>query len=72
MLYRLSVGPEPRTPEEIAADYDLPMDAVVEAIDYATRNQELLSAERAREETRMRRLGLDRLPHAPASDLPAE
>ncbi len=72
VLYRLSVGPEPRTPEEIAEDYDLPIDAVVEAIDYATRNQELLSAERERGEARMRRLGLDRPPHVPACDMPAE
>ncbi|MBC8875431.1 MAG: hypothetical protein H8E44_38895 [Planctomycetes bacterium] len=72
VLYRLSAGPEPRTPEEIAEDYDLPVDAVVEAIDYASRNQELLNAERSREETRMRRLGLDRPPYVPASDMPAE
>jgi len=72
VLYRLSVGPEPRTPDEIAEDYDLPVDAVVEAINYAIRNQELLNAERAREETRMRQLGLDRLPHVPVNDLPQE
>jgi uncharacterized protein (DUF433 family) len=66
VLYRLSVGPERRTPEEIAEDYDLPVDAVVEAIDYATRNQDLLSEERAREETRMRQMGLDRPPYVPA------
>ena len=72
VLYRLSVGPEPRTAEEIAEDYSLPIDAVLEAIDYATRNAELLSEERAREESRMRRLGLDQPPHVPVSDLSAE
>ena len=50
VLYRLTVGSEPRTPEEVAQDYDLPVEAVHEAIDYATHHQESLEAERAREQ----------------------
>lgn len=62
VLYRLTIGAEPRTPEEVARDYDLPVAAVHEAIDYAMRNEELLAAERAREVSRMQDLGLDQPP----------
>jgi uncharacterized protein (DUF433 family) len=62
VLYRLTIGAEPRTPEEVARDYDLPVAAVQEAIDYAMRHQELLAAERAREVSRMQHLGLDQPP----------
>ncbi len=65
VLFRLTVGPEPQTPQEVARDYDLPIDAVREAIDYSLRNAELLDAERAREEARMKQLGLDRPPYVP-------
>ena len=66
VLYRLTVGAEPRTPEEVAQDYDLPVEAVHEAIDYATHHQELLEAERAREENRMQQLGRHKPPFIPA------
>ena len=65
VLYRLTIGAEPRTPAEIAHDYALPVEVVHEAIDYAVHNQELLEAERAREECRMKQLGLDRSPFIP-------
>lgn len=65
VLYRLTVGVEPRTAEEVAQDYDLPVEAVREAVDYAVHNQELLQAERAREEERSKHLGLDKPPFVP-------
>jgi uncharacterized protein (DUF433 family) len=65
VLYRLTLGEEPRTPEEIAHDYALPVEVVHEAIDYAVHNRELLEAERVRETWRMRQLGLDRPPFIP-------
>lgn len=65
VLYRLTVGAEPRTPEEVAEDYDLPVEAVLEAIEYSVRNGALLDAERAREEARARALGLDKPPYVP-------
>jgi uncharacterized protein (DUF433 family) len=65
VLYRFTLGEEPRTPEEIAHDYALPVEVVHEAIDYAVHNQELLEAERTREAWRMKQLGLDRLPFIP-------
>lgn len=67
VIYRLTVGVEPRTPEEVAQDYDLPIEAVYEAIEYAIHNQELLQAERAREEARLKQLGLDKPPFVPAN-----
>jgi uncharacterized protein (DUF433 family) len=42
VLYRLTLGEEPRTPEEIAHDYALPVEVVHEAIDYAVHHQGLL------------------------------
>jgi uncharacterized protein (DUF433 family) len=65
VLYRLTVGVEPRTPEEVAQDYNLPVEAVQEAIDYAVRNQKVLEAERAREAARMQQLGIDQPPFVP-------
>ena len=69
VLYRFTLGVEPRTPEEIAHDYALPVEVVHEAIDYAVHNQELLEAERAREAWRMKQLGLDRSPFIPPGGL---
>jgi uncharacterized protein (DUF433 family) len=45
-LYRATVGPEPMTPEDVARDYDVPVEAVREAIHYCLRNAALLQNER--------------------------
>src|SRR5437867_2837998 len=66
VLYRLTVGAERRTPEEVAQDYAHPVEAVYEAIDYARHSQALLEAERVREEARMQQLGLPKPPFVPA------
>jgi uncharacterized protein (DUF433 family) len=71
VLYRCTVGAEARTPEEVAQDYDLPVEAVREAINYAVHNHALLQAERAREEDRVQRLGLDKPPFVPAESATA-
>jgi hypothetical protein len=65
----LTHGAERRTPEEVAQDYDLPVEAVHEAIDYAMHNQELLEAERAREEARLQQLSLHKSPFVPTDTL---
>jgi hypothetical protein len=39
----------PRTPEQVAQDYGLPLDAVREAIDYCRSNPPELAADHARE-----------------------
>ena len=45
-LFRATVGSEPMTPEDVARDYDVPVEAVREAIHYCTRNAALLKKER--------------------------
>ncbi len=65
ILYRETVGTEPLTPEEVAKEYGLPVDAVLEAIDYSLRNQELLDRERARESARIQAAGRDKWPYSP-------
>jgi len=57
VLYRHTVGPEPRTPEEVAEDYDLPVEVVREAVEYSIRNKPLLDAERQRADERLREAG---------------
>jgi len=72
VLYRYTVGPEPESPEQVAKEYDLPLGAVLEAIDYCTRNQDLLDAERSQEAADIQARGLDRSPHIPSNDSPLE
>ena len=48
-IYGQTVGEDARTPEEVAADYDLPVEAVYEAIHFCTHNLELVHQERAKE-----------------------
>jgi uncharacterized protein (DUF433 family) len=52
-------GPDPRTPEEFARDYQVPLEAVLEALDYVARNRHLIAQERDREAARLRARGLD-------------
>lgn len=67
ILYRETVGPEPLTPSEVAQQYSVPVEAVLEAIDYCTKNKNLLDAERAREEAAIKTAGRDKWPYAPKS-----
>jgi hypothetical protein len=48
-IYGQSVGDEARTPEELAADFDLPLEAVQEAIHYCTHNLDQVLEQRARD-----------------------
>jgi hypothetical protein len=41
-----TIGLEPMTPDEIAVDYDIPVAAVLEAIQYSVQNAALLERER--------------------------
>jgi uncharacterized protein (DUF433 family) len=52
-------GPDPRTPEEFARDFQVPLDAVLEALDYVSRNRPLIEQERDREAANLRARGLD-------------
>jgi uncharacterized protein (DUF433 family) len=54
IIYRAHVNPEePRTPEQLAADYSLPPEAVREAIDYGRSEPHEIAADIAREEAIM-------------------
>ena len=64
-LYRETVGIDPRTPEEVAKDFDVPLEAVLEAIQYCTQNEELLREEREETDRRIKNKGLDRPPYSP-------
>jgi uncharacterized protein (DUF433 family) len=56
-LYGLSVGEDAMTPEEIATDYDLPLEAVQEAIAYCRSNPPEILQDWAREEAMMEASG---------------
>jgi uncharacterized protein (DUF433 family) len=54
LLYRAHINAEePRTPEQLAADYDLPLQAVLEAIEYGKANPPEVAADHATEEAIM-------------------
>jgi hypothetical protein len=72
ILYRETVGREPLTPEEVAREYNLPVEAVLEAIDYSVKNKALLDEERTREEAWIRATGHDKWPYAPRDYKPTE
>jgi hypothetical protein len=54
ILYGQTVGEDARTPQEVAEGYRLPVDAVVEAIEYSEANLDLIHEERARELAKLR------------------
>jgi hypothetical protein len=72
VLFRETVGNEALTPEEVAREYQVPLEAVQEAVDYCAKNKELLDEERAREEAWIRASGHDRWPYAPRDDKAAD
>lgn len=56
---------EPRSPEEIAADYDLPLAAVQEAIAYCEKDPPEIREDFEREAASIRATGLDKPPYVP-------
>lgn len=58
-LYGQSVGEEARTPEEIAADYDLPLEAVLEAIAYCKSNPPEIQQDWPREKALLEASGMN-------------
>src|SRR5262245_762289 len=60
VVYEAIHGPDPFTPEEFAREYGVPLEAVLEAIDYVNHNLPLIQAEREREAADIRSRGLDR------------
>jgi uncharacterized protein (DUF433 family) len=59
VVYRLFVGREPMTAEEIAADYGLPLEAVKEAISYCAPGPPEIQADRQGEERVMEATGMN-------------
>ena len=64
VLYRETVGSDALEPNQVAKEYGLPLEAVLEAIDYCASNKQLLDKERAREEARIKAAGRDKWPYA--------
>src|ERR1700683_4649010 len=64
ILYRATIGREPLTPEEVAKEYSLPVDAVLEAVHYCEHNPDILDADRRREAAVIKQDGRDRWPYA--------
>jgi uncharacterized protein (DUF433 family) len=58
VVYEAIHGPDPRSPEEFARDYQVPLPAVLEALDYVAQNLPLIQQERDREAARLRARGL--------------
>jgi hypothetical protein len=54
MLYGQVVGEDPLTPEELAESWGLPLEAVLEAVEYSEANLDLIHKERAEELERIR------------------
>lgn len=71
VLYRETVGREPLTPEEVAREYTLPLDSVLEAIRYCESNQEILEDDRRREAELIKEDRRDRWPYAPRDQEPS-
>jgi uncharacterized protein (DUF433 family) len=58
-LYGMSVGENRMTPEEIALDYGLPLEAVLEAIHYCQSNPPEIAQDHAAEEALMEASGMN-------------
>jgi hypothetical protein len=57
-LYRATAGTEPLSPDDVAQDYDLPVEAVREAVHYCVHNAALLQREREADWAESRSRGL--------------
>lgn len=58
VVYEAIHGPDPRSPEEFARDFQVPLPAVLEALDYVAQNLPLIEQERDHEAARLRARGL--------------
>jgi uncharacterized protein (DUF433 family) len=52
-------GPDPFTPEEFAREYQVTLEAVLEALDYVAQNRPFIEQERDNGAARLRAWGLD-------------
>jgi uncharacterized protein (DUF433 family) len=70
VLYDETLEPEARTPEQVAADYQVPVEAVYEAIRYCQENEDVLDQDREMESASIRARGLDKPSLAPPNYKP--
>ena len=70
VLYRDTIGEDPLTPEEVADDYDLPLEVVQEAIQYCLSHPDVLEQDRDREWASMQADARERPPTVPADYRP--
>jgi uncharacterized protein (DUF433 family) len=66
-LWSDTLEPDAMTPQEVADNYDVPVEAVREAIDFCEKNQDLLEQDWKDEWDFIRAHGLDKPPHVPAT-----
>src|SRR5260370_1026987 len=59
---RAVTGVDPRIPEQVAKDFEIPLEAVLECIDYAAGNEDLLRQERDEDLADMIRKGYTKGP----------
>jgi hypothetical protein len=64
-LYLETIGDDARTPQEVAEDFDVPLEAVLEAIRYCEENESLLRQEWEEDEASIRAHGWDKPPVVP-------
>jgi uncharacterized protein (DUF433 family) len=69
-IYRYIVGPDAMTPEEVADDCGLPLEAVLECVRYCEENEDLLRRERDEDWADMKARGLLHPRPVPAADVP--
>lgn len=62
VLHLATLDPERRPPKEVAEDYQVPIEAVLEAVEYCEQNEELLRQECEEDWADIRARGLDRRP----------
>src|SRR5690349_23871176 len=53
-VYHAIHGPDPYTPEEYAENFQVPLEAVFEALDYVERNPQIIRQDQERDEARWR------------------
>ena len=70
ILYRATIGPEARTPDEVAYDFEVPVEAVYEAVHYCRHHEDLLRKEREEVLAALHTRGLDKPPFIPTADVP--
>jgi uncharacterized protein (DUF433 family) len=58
LVYQDIHGPDAYTPETWAENYQVPLEVVLEALDYVEHNQPIIQADRDREAARLRARGL--------------